>query len=145
MVDLGFLLLTFFVFTTKLSEPKVMNIHDTHDGAPSPVCESCTLTVILEKDGRIGYYAGAAAGNSTLGQTSFSPMGIRRILEAKQEAVARSRGQAAEMVLIIKPADNSVLSNFVDIMDEVAITGIKRYYLDELDDRDKALLANQAF
>ena len=61
MVDLGFLLLTFFVFTTALSKPMAMNVDMPYDKLPitDDVCESCVLTVILVKDNRIKYYEGA--------------------------------------------------------------------------------------
>ena len=145
MVDLGFLLITFFVFTTKLSEPKVMPLVETKDDEASLVCESCTLTVMLEKNGLINYYEGMNGEGTALQQTSISPDGIRKILQEKRQKVARLRGNPDAMVVIIKPSKASSLGNYVDMMDEVAIAGIKRSYTGEMEPADKLLLARNGY
>ena len=142
MVDLGFLLITFFVFTSALSKPKVMDIvtpMDSND--PTPICESCVLTVLLEKDNSIKYYEGIPGENTVLQQTAFNEEGIRSVLLKKRETVKRSRGSADDMVVIIKPTDESVYRNFVDILDEVAINGVKHYFIDEINEMDKKMLS----
>lgn len=141
MVDLGFLLITFFVFTSALSKPKVMDIVTPMDSDnPTNICESCVLTVLLEKDNSIKYYEGVPSESTTLQQTAFSEEGIRSVLIKKREAVKQVRGTADDMVVIIKPTDGSVYRNFVDILDEVAINGVKHYFIDEINDADKKLL-----
>jgi biopolymer transport protein ExbD len=142
MVDLGFLLITFFVFTSALSKPKVMDIITPMDSSdPTPICESCVLTVMLEKDNSISYYEGMPDENTVLQQTTFNEEGIRSILIKKREAVKQLRGTADDMVVIIKPTDESVYRNFVDILDEVAINGVKHYFIDEVNEIDKKLLS----
>ena len=142
MVDLGFLLITFFVFTTSMTTPTVMKVDMPYDKVKpdDPVCESCVLTVILEDNNTIKYYEGSMENDPVIKQTSYSPAGIRKILLQKKQAVNISRGNANEFVLIIKPSAVSSFKNFVDILDEVTINNIKRYYIDELDERDKKLV-----
>lgn len=86
MVDLGFLLITFFVFTTTMSQPAVMNLNMPYDKAPpgDDICESCVLTVILAKDNVIKYYEGMPGSNPVIKQTSFGNEGIRNIIVQKE-------------------------------------------------------------
>jgi biopolymer transport protein ExbD len=141
MVDLGFLLITFFVFTTTMAKPVVMNILTPKDSPDSsPVCETCALTVILAGGDKIFYYEGIQQSNTVLKQTSFDTAGIRMLLMKKKELVKRVKGNADDMVLIVKPSAESRYKNFVDILDEVAITRVKHYFIDELNEWDKKML-----
>jgi biopolymer transport protein ExbD len=143
MVDLGFLLLTFFVFTTKLSEAKAMDLvmpYDKVDTAKDQVCESCVLTILLDRDNRIKYYEGAVENNPSVKETGFAPEQIRTVLMQKKENVKRVRGSGDQFILIIKPSAASSFKNFVDITDEVTICQIKKYYVDELNLADKKIL-----
>jgi len=142
MVDLGFLLLTFFVFTTALSEPRAMNLvmPKDVDSPTDEVCESCVLTVLLDKDNRIKYYEGAAENNPPVKETGFSPEEIRTVLMQKKASVEKIRGNGDQFILIIKPSAASNFKNFVDITDEVTICQIKKYYVDEMKEADKKML-----
>ena len=142
MVDLGFLLLTFFVFTTALSTPMAMDLVVPYDKTPvtDPVCESCVLTILLDKDNRIKYYEGAAENNPPVKETGFAPEQVRKILMQKKADVEKVRGSADKFILIIKASAASNFKNFVDITDEVTICQIKKYYIDELSDTDKKIL-----
>jgi len=142
MVDLGFLLLTFFVFTTALSTPMAMKLMMPNDtkGPDDPVCESCVLTILLDKHSRIKYYEGAVENNPSVKETGFAPEQIRKILMQKKADVEKVRGSADQFILIIKASAASNFKNFVDITDEVTICQIKKYYVDELSDADKKTL-----
>ena len=142
MVDLGFLLLTFFVFTSVLSTPKVMDIMmpDDKKGPDDPVCESCVLTVLLDKNNQIKYYEGAIENHPLVNETGFAPDQIRKVLMQKKAQVQKLRGSADQFILIIKASAESNFKNFVDITDEVTICQVKKYYIDELNDADKKIL-----
>src|SRR5690606_28792721 len=64
MVDLGFLLITFFMFTTTMSKPKAMSINmpdpdkTIKDEERNKVKESTAMTILLSKDHRVYYYEG---------------------------------------------------------------------------------------
>ncbi len=89
MVDLAFLLLTFFVLTATFSKPKTLEISFPVD---DPAAERQKLnnaaTFLLTKDNKIYYYYGQfyAAGNTdgkpatTLIKTNFSKDGLRKLL-----------------------------------------------------------------
>ena len=136
MVDLGFLLITFFVFTTTMSKATAMKVvmpNDT-EGPNDEVCSSCVLTTLLCKDDVIKYYEGdiATAEVKTAGYNS-----IRDIIQAKKQKVKQALGNADRFVLIIKPTAESSFRNFVDIADEVKINLVKRYYIDEVTDVER--------
>lgn len=143
MVDLGFLLLTFFVFTTTMARPATMNIVQPKDSKNSiDIAQSCAITVLLDKDNKIFYYEGMQQDNAVLRETNFSAEGLRQVLLQKKAAVQIIKGSADEMVLILKMTDDSNYKNFVDAVDEVQITGVKHYFLAEPDTADKKLLQN---
>ena len=135
MVDLGFLLITFFVFTTTLALPTVMNLNMPFDKTPPDdnICESCVLTVLLAKDNLIKYYEGKPESNPVVKETFFGNNGIRKIILEKRKAVQKLKGTPDDFVMIIQPTNESTFQNFVDIVDEVAINTIKHYYIAEAD------------
>jgi biopolymer transport protein ExbD len=145
MVDLGFLLITFFVFTTQLSLPTAMKLHLPYDKvAPADlVCASCQLTLLLQADNSVVYYEGLPGKDTELKKTSFANNGIRSVILRKKMEVQQTRGHENELVLIIKPTDQSNFQNFVDIVDEVTINHVKHYYIDGVSEADKKLLARK--
>ncbi|MCD6020081.1 MAG: Biopolymer transport protein ExbD/TolR, partial [Bacteroidetes bacterium] len=91
MVDLAFLLLTFFVLTSTFSKPKSMELSlpaEPPPGSPPPPEVKNGVTFLLTKDDKIFYYAGQfyAAGNekgappTELKETNFSPEGLHKLL-----------------------------------------------------------------
>lgn len=139
MVDLGFLLITFFVFTTAMSKPKTMKVvmPDDTDGPDDPVCNSCVLTALLCKNDVIKYYDGDIA-SAEIKTADYN--NIRAIIQAKKQKVKQVLGNADRFVLIIKPTTESSFKNFVDIIDEVTINAVKRHYIDEVTQAEKSKL-----
>lgn len=131
MVDLGFLLVTFFVYTTTMATPKAMNIivpnssQETND----LICETCALTVLPNGDNKLFYYEGSGIKPS-LKTTDYTASGIRKIIAEKKQKVNKLLG-ANQMVLIIKTTKESSFKNMIDIIDEANISIVMRYYLDE--------------
>ncbi len=137
MVDLGFILITFFVFTAALSQPVAMNMvvpNDMDSTITDNLCETCVLTVLLGKDNRIWYYEGKEE-NAVYASTNYSANGIRNLLQQKKKNVFQKKG-SDEFVLIIKPTAMASFKNLVDIVDECSINIVKRYYIDEPTVRD---------
>ncbi len=143
MVDLGFLLITFFVFTTTIAAQTAMKVELPYDKVPADdkICESCVLTVLLDENNRIKYYEGALENNPPVKEMGYSPGELREVLMQKKTAVKELRGND-QFILIIKPTASSSFKNFVDIADEVTICQIRRYYIDELKEMDKMLLTD---
>jgi biopolymer transport protein ExbD len=146
MVDLGFLLITFFMLTTTLSQPKTMDLimpAEQEDNDPSLLAESKALTIVLGADDKIIYYAGM--GNDTehppkiMHSSYANSKGIRDVIIAKRTEVFKRSGKDDLMVLI--KADNSAnYKNIVDIMDEMLINHVSRYAMVDITPEEKTFL-----
>lgn len=144
MVDLGFLLITFFMFTTTFSKPNVMDLGlpakpDIDQPAPPPteIDLSNSISVIVGKNDRIFYHQQDEAGlnDGTLLETNFDREGLRKVIE---QAKARAKDRS-KFTVIIKPTDDAVYKNFVDILDEMAITKNERYGVTDIKPWEKTI------
>lgn len=130
MVDLGFLLITFFIFTTTMSTPSAMQLYMPKDtdkpDEQNKAKESGALTVLIGKGNQVYYYEGQLLPDgSNFKSTSFDPeTGIRKVLIDKKR-----RTPEEDLVVVIKPNDEATYKNTVDILDEMTINGIKRFAL----------------
>lgn len=145
MADIGFLLISFFVFTTTLSQPVAMNLIMPNDRLiiEDEIPQSAALTLLLDKNNCIYYYAGMLTSGVTLYKSDYSASGIRNVIIQKKKQLSSLKGKSAsDLVLIIKPLKGSSFKNFVDIIDEVTINDVKHYYTAEPDKSDSTLLSN---
>ncbi|TDW99277.1 ExbD/TolR family protein [Dinghuibacter silviterrae] len=122
MVDLGFLLITFFMFTTTLSSPTAMKLNMPDETAKpeeqNEAAKSGAFTVILGKADQVYYYEGDDP--KTMQVTNLK--GIRdKILDKK------SRTPADKLVVIIKPDQDATYKDAVDLLDEMTINEIGKY------------------
>ncbi|MEO8823697.1 MAG: biopolymer transporter ExbD [Ginsengibacter sp.] len=122
MVDLGFLLITFFIFTTTVSQPTSMNLNmpkDTKDrDLDTKVKESGSLTLLLGKENVIYYYFGSDP--ATMQTTGYK--NVRDIILKKKQSTP-----STDLFVIIKPDKDATYKNAVDILDEMDINDIPRY------------------
>jgi biopolymer transport protein ExbD len=151
MVDLGFLLITFFMLTTTMAKPKTMDLIMPKDTEKveeqNKVKESTALTILLGKKNQVYYYEGlaqdpnASSNPDFFKATSFANKdGIRDVIIKKRDEVAKlrsSKGQPEDVVIMIKADDGAVYQNFVDILDEMAINRIQKYATVDITDQDK--------
>ncbi|MCY7293542.1 MAG: biopolymer transporter ExbD [Ferruginibacter sp.] len=130
MVDLGFLLITFFVFTTTMSTTTAMGMVTPKDVDTTNdlVCESCVITVLPTANNKLYYYEGSEK-NARYKTTDYSAAGLRALLMNKK---ASAKAIHKEAILIIKPGATSSFKNLINIIDESNICMYKRYYLDKL-------------
>lgn len=149
MVDLGFLLITFFVFTTTVSQPAAMPMRLPADSdSPTNVKESTALTIIPIGKDKVFYYHGTLANAEDKGQygiTGFSvSSGIGNIIRQKQQALERSGMARDELMVVIRPSDNCRYQNVVDALDEMTINTVTRYALADITDAEKNFLQTYA-
>ncbi|MCB4235941.1 biopolymer transporter ExbD [Kaistella anthropi] len=144
MVDLAFLLITFFMLVTTFNKPNVMDLGlpaKPKPDAPKPLSTeidlSNSISLIIGKDNRIFYHQLDQAGlnEQTLQETSFDREGITKVIE---QAKARAKDQS-KFTVIIKPTDDAVYKNFVDILDEMAITKNEIYGITDVKSWEQAV------
>jgi len=124
MVDLGFLLITFFIFTTTMSQPTAMKLFLPKDTEKpeeqNKLKESAALTVMPSKQDQIYYYEG-------LDPTKIQTSNFRKIRDVILDK--KRRTDAKDFMVIIKPTPDATYKNTVDILDEMTIDAVKRYAL----------------
>ncbi|UQD55986.1 biopolymer transporter ExbD [Flavobacterium sp. K5-23] len=135
MVDLAFLLITFFMLTTTLSKPQSMSLglpdkdDDPTKNKDIKVDENRTMTLLLGDDNKLVYYMGLLA--TPIGgpkEMTFGKDGIRKELLSRKVSVVEYTGKKDKgIIVIIKPSKKSNYKNLVDILDEMAITGVETY------------------
>ena len=143
MVDLAFLLLTFFMLTTTFSKPQTMEINmPVKEDDPTNqtlLKASNAMTIILGEDDKVFYYYGLGdpAENPEVIETDYSASGIRKAL------ISQKVKSNPKMVVMIKPMETSRYKNMVDILDELKITDTKKFALVEITDTDKQLVQSK--
>ncbi len=132
LVDLAFLLLTFFVLTRTLNKDYTLEVNKPEDknGAVVDVSAERVLTLMLGAENKI-YYERAREPMQT---TDYSHQGIRKLLLDSKRDISR-------LVVIIKPMKESRYQNLVDILDEVSITKLSNYYLVKATHEDRERIA----
>lgn len=138
MVDLGFLLITFFIFTTTLAQPTAMKLFlpkDTDNPEEQNKAKaSGALTLLLSKDRIIYYYEGILLPDgSNFKASNFGQ--IRQVLTDKIKTT-----DPKDLVIVIKPNANSTFKDAVDILDEMTINGVRRYALVDIAEPEKQLI-----
>jgi biopolymer transport protein ExbD len=171
MVDLAFLLLTFFVLTATFNKPKVMELNFPFDKETpdEPISEVRNgLTIIATGKDKIYYYSGSLGKTEKLEATDYTANGLRKLLVDRNRDVVeqiRALGQKAQktnmadstfkremvkiqsipdaLVVLIKNDDKATYKNIIDIVDELNITKVGRFVVvDELDPKEKVMLAD---
>jgi len=176
MVDLGFLLITFFIFTTTMSSPTTMQLYmpkDTDkDEDQNKAKESGALTLMLGKNNVVYYYESQLLPDGSNFKTATFKE-IRGIIIQKKKDVITAHVHDAgctkiqqeakagnpnvkppippdpnwqkacldkDLVVVIKPDEEATYKNTIDILDEMAISAIKRFAMVDLFDAEKLLI-----
>jgi len=122
MVDLAFLLVTFFMLTTTLNKPKAMDLampDKDENNTQEPIAASRTMTVLLGANNKLEWFIGEP-GKAAPTVEDFGKDGIRKVLLEQSQQVKQSTGK--DMFVVIHPSEKSVYKNVVDILDELHIT-----------------------
>jgi biopolymer transport protein ExbD len=142
MVDLAFLLITFFILTTTLAKPKAMDVtmpdKEEHNTDQLPVPASRTMTLLLGANNKLEWFVGEP-GKAKPNQDTYGKNGIRKaLIEEGKRIQAESGGK--NMIVIIKPSDKAVYKNLVDALDEMKITGVQSFAVGDITPGEVGLL-----
>lgn len=167
MVDMNMLLITFFMFCTTLSIPQAMKIAMPTDIGEKPIAASESVTLIIDGENKVYYYAGEPNYEDYTSLKEVDPMELRKmLLERNAYAVAQVRNlriklhnkeikedeynEAVKEIkkkkdginVVIKPTKDSNYRNLVDVLDEMQICSIDRYVIADIKDYDEFVLEN---
>lgn len=159
MVDLGFLLITFFMLTTTLAKPQIMALvmpdKDIKKEDIEPVKESKVLTLLLGAKDKVYWYEGIT--DAKLDSTDYSAEGLRKVILNKMDKVKGQFGledyedfktkeprKGSFINVIIKPTEESRYKNLVDALDEMAICKVRYYVILDVSDLEKDFIKNPA-
>ena len=138
MVDLGFLLITFFIFTTTMSQPTAFKLNLPKE-ADKPqddtkIKNSGALTILLGKDDNVFYYEGILdPAGKNFKSTNFKD--VRDVINQKKHST-----DDKDFFVVIKPNDECDYKNVIDILDEMAINVVKRYALVDISEGENQLI-----
>ena len=138
MVDLGFLLITFFIFTTTMSQATAMNLSmpkkTDNPEDQSKVKASGALTIMLGKDNNLFYYEGELKDDAS----NFKSSNFKDI---RSEIITKKANtDTSSFMVIIKPSSECTYKNVVDILDEMSINVVERYALVDISPIEEQLV-----
>lgn len=140
MVDLGFLLVTFFMLTTTFSKPQTMEINMPVDDKTikeeekTKVKDSNAFTILIGNDNKVFWYHGMLKPETVATKTDYSQGGLRQVLLQKKAEIGKG------MMVMIKANEGAKYKNVVDVLDEMNITNISRYALVDITPEDEDLI-----
>lgn len=159
MVDLAFLLLTFFMMTTTFGKPKTMEINMPvkPDTPENQTLVNNAVTILLTGDDKIYWYFGELKPETKLELTNYSNDGLRKLfLDKNKYAVDRikqlrtesatnnmadttlkrleveAKGAKQALMVLVKADDKAKYKNIVDVLDELNITMVGKYAIVDL-------------
>jgi biopolymer transport protein ExbD len=134
MVDLGFLLITFFMFTTTLAQEKALAVNMPSKEVPTKpptIPEESTLTLIPTKNHSVIYYKGTLRQAGQLQQCAVNKVTDVVLAMDKEVAVlpADMSAEAHKLHVLIKPMDNCSYDDVVHLLDAMLIVAVPYYAL----------------
>ena len=143
MVDLGFLLITFFIFTTSMAEPTMTKLIMPSDSEEMiPVTKSKLLTLLIDKE-KVFIYEGSweeAIASGAIRKSNYHLQhGVGKLIRKKQ-AMLEAIHQKDDLMIAIKPVSSASYQDVITALDEMQLNGVKRYGIMKISEPEKAYL-----
>ena len=142
MVDLMFLLITFFMLTTTLAKPQAMDLampdKDEENKDQFEVADTRTMTILLGDKNRLEWYMGSIEEPKTPTVDNFGKDGLRKAILDKVKDVKAATGKG--LIVLIKASDKANYKNLVDVLDEMKITNVETYAIVDITEPEITLL-----
>jgi biopolymer transport protein ExbD len=139
MVDLAFLLITFFILTTTLMKNKSLELtQPVPDAHPQAWAASRTLSICIGKTGQAVCYLGTTGHPIIAPETIAFGKDMDKMLLETGKKVQASTGKS--LIVIIKPSDHALYSHIVSTLDELNITRTSSYAIGPISKQDIDLL-----
>lgn len=160
MVDVAFLLLTFFVLTAVITDEAVMPLTMPPKAEDVPeeekkvdVDEEKVVTLVLSEDDKVIWFKGVTDVEPD--ETNFDPEnGVRKVITDHLRADPRplctefeakfgrkaNKGECWDPIFLIKPRFNAKYGNLVDLLDEMSITTAPKYAIDKFTEQDSIVI-----
>lgn len=139
MVDLAFLLITFFMLTTTFNKPQTMEVNypdKNQQDVKTEVAKGRTCVIMPDENDRIFYFFGETDGD--VQETNYSPGGLRQMLLQRRKMV-KAKYQK-DPIFIVKATDKAKYKNLVDLIDEFYITQSTTFAIVKITPDDQALV-----
>ena len=142
MVDIGFLLITFFIFNAVISKPRVLELLMPADGDSTRAAESRTLTILPQGNEVVFWYEGNPGQSNMLNKAFISPVqnSLREVIQLKQEKLRIQYGTDEGLMVVIKPGEECSYQELIAALDEMTINAVRKYAISSRDSTDKKLL-----
>jgi len=144
MVDLNFLLLMFFMFTSSFTKPNVMDLGlPAKDPNPNPthvIDDKNQITFIIGENNRIFYHQSNEKDLTEAGlkETDYNGLNVSKIISNAYEKAPKKEN----FTIIVKPTDDANYKNFVDMMDNISISKKERYGISDIKPWEKKVYEN---
>ncbi|MEI6691237.1 MAG: biopolymer transporter ExbD [Chlorobium sp.] len=135
MVDVAFLLLTFFMLTTTFSKSNTMEINIPPEKLEVKVAEKNVMTMRIAGDG----FAYCSLGNEAPKKFLLYDVADTRQLSLSGDLRKMLKQQTSanlKMVIVVKLSDKAKYKQLVDIIDELNLMKIDRFSLDDYTELD---------
>jgi biopolymer transport protein ExbD len=144
MVDLGFLLITFFIFNTALAAPTITKLSmPRQSNGTMKVDKKKLLTILVDKQ-KVYVYEGvweeAVAANQIKRSTFHVETGVGSTIRQKQKQldVVNERD---ELMIAIKPHSSASYQDVINALDEMYVNKVKRYGIMQITEEEKHFLS----